>query len=44
MSNFFFQMRIMIEIFILKTTMYHKYTVHTKNTKKKLKYATIVYA
>jgi hypothetical protein len=41
--NIFFQMRIytfflviLIEIFILKTRMYHKYNLHYKNTHKKM--------
>jgi hypothetical protein len=40
----YFFLVILIEIFILKTTMYHKYTLkYQKFTKKKLKNATIVY-
>jgi hypothetical protein len=40
----YFFLVILIEIFILKTTMYHKYTFnYQKFTKKNLKNATIVY-
>jgi uncharacterized membrane protein len=43
-ANTYFFLAILIEIFILKTTMYHKYNLHNKNTKKKLKTAATVYA
>jgi hypothetical protein len=40
----YFFLVILIEIFILKTTMYHKYTLkYQKFTKKNLKTATILY-
>jgi hypothetical protein len=43
-TNTYFFLTILVQIFIVKRIMFTSIHLHTKNTKKKLKNATIVYA